>query len=198
MRVQFDLRPASMLEKERKKTSFNLTRLLAMLLLLFFFASCGFYVLKMGWEVKVLGDEILNKEDEVSGMEGAKQALEAEIQRLRGREKVFADTLKIMQDDLPTLEILNALETHMPEYGMGITTLRFQPAANAPLRCVLEGTAANETQIIDLSDGLSGSGIFTSVTMPTSRKDEKTGRVTFTLNMDVLPIGQIKPFVGLR
>ena len=48
-----------------------------------------------------------------------------------------------------------------------------------------------EEQIVALTDGLSRSGAFTGVTMPSSKKDEKTGRVDFNLSLNVRPLGQI-------
>ena len=191
MRVQFDLRPESVMEKERKKTSFNPMRLLVTLLMLVFFASSGYYIVTMTLKMIDLNDSIEYKESEVSGLETQKRQLETEIRRLQDREKVFTSTLKIMQDDLPTLEVLNALETCM-EPGMGLSSLRCTTAPNTGNTAVLIATAAAEEQIINFTDGLSRSGVFSTVNMPTSTRDDKTGRVTFTLNLSILPIGQIK------
>jgi cell division protein FtsB len=179
------------LEKERKKTAFNLTRLLASLLLLFFVGSSVFYIGIMTLKMFSLREEIELKESQVSDLETGRRSLEAEINRLKAQEKVFADTLQIMQDDLPTLEVLNALETCM-DYGMGLNSLRLATGQVA----VVEATAVTEEQIIQLTDGLTGSGVFSAVTMPTSRRDDKTGRVSFTLNLTLLPIGQIKSSVA--
>ena len=49
--------------------------------------------------------------------------------------------------------------------------------------------AAN-VRSVALTDGLSGSGLFSAVTMPTTKKDEKTGRVSFTLTLIARPFGQ--------
>ena len=195
MRVQFDLRPVSLLEKERKRTSFNITRLLAILLFLFFIASNGFYLVTMAMKMMNLQEGIFLKEDEVSSLEVRKTELESEIKRLQDREKVFSETLKIMQEDLPTLEVFNALETHM-DYGVGLNSIRFSAGrvmgnVKGPDIAVVEATAATEEQIIQLTEGLTGSGVFSSVVMPNSTRDDKTGRVTFTLNLSLLPIGQI-------
>ena len=193
MRVQFDLRPATLLEKERKKTSFNLIRTLAILLLILFFVSSGAYIGLMTWNMFSLRDSVDNKRDEVESMEGQKMALEAELRRLAAQEAVYACTLKIMQDDLPTLEVLSAFEDHMA-YGMGLNTLRFGNTAAGGTPVTVDSTAAREDQIIDLYDGLMGSGVFapTSTGMTNSKRDDRTGRVSFTLNLVAFPIGQIK------
>lgn len=189
MRVQFDLRPESVMEKERKKTSFNPMRLVVTLLLLVFIASSGYFIATMTLKMLDLKDLIESKEIEVSTLETQRSQLDAEIRRLQEREKVFTSTLKIMQDDLPTLEVLNALENNL-EFGMGLNTLKC--SAGNPSSAVLTATAAEESQIIHFTDGLSRCGVFSAVAMPSSTRDDKTGRVTFILNLSILPIGQIK------
>ena len=191
MRVQFDLRPPSLLEKERKRTSFNLTRLAAIGLLLFFFPISLACIVWMTINMFSMESEIEKKSGEVENMEREKMALEVEIQRLRNQEPVYANTLKIMQDDLPTLEVLNAFEEHM-SHGMGLNSLRFaQPIAEGT-PVPVDATAATEEQIIRLYDGLMSSGVFVTGAMSNSRRDDTTGRVSFTLNLTAFPIGQIK------
>ena len=118
MRVQFDLRPAEYLERERKRHSFSFVRLLTVLLLLAFFASSGFYIVMAFIETQDLQSRIEVLEGEIADLESSKTALLAEIARLKEREEQFKKTLEIMQSEPPTLEVLNALETHM-ERGMG-------------------------------------------------------------------------------
>jgi cell division protein FtsL len=193
MRVQFDLRPTSLLEKERKRTSFNPMRILVTLLLLVFFASSGAYIVLMTLNMFSLRTSVEEKTYEVENKEGQKAALEAEIRRLAAQEAVYASTLKIMQDDLPTLEVLNAFEEHM-DYGMGLNTLRFGNSAPGGTPVTVDATSATEAQIIALYDGLMGSGVFTpaSAGMTNSRRDDRTGRVSFTLSLVAFPIGQIR------
>ncbi|MDR1621074.1 MAG: hypothetical protein LBS00_01725 [Synergistaceae bacterium] len=193
MRVQFDLRPASVLEKERKKTSFNLTRTLVMVLLPIFVIANLAYIGLMTMNMFTMQGELEDKRYEVESLEGERMALEAEIQRLKAQEAVYVNTLKIMQDDLPTLEVLNAFEQHM-EYGMGLDSLRFANPVAGGTPVAVAATAATEEQIIRLYDGLMSSGVFAAGTMSNSKRDDRTGRVSFTLNLTALPIGQIKAF----
>jgi cell division protein FtsB len=184
---------------QKKKSSFNPMRLLAFLLLLIFLASSGFYLVKMTLERIRLGGAIEEKQYQVEEMDSKKRALEAEINRLKAEEKVFADTLKIMQDDLPTLEVLNAVENSMASIsGMAATSLRLSPpaAAGAPGKAVLEATSVEDAQIVQLTTGLSQSGVFSGVVLGNSTLDEKTGRVTFTLNLDLRSMGQIRAASG--
>lgn len=193
MRVRFDLRPAEYLERERKRHSFSFVRLFAVLLLLSFLASSGFYIVTAFLETQALQSDIEIFEGEVADLETSQTALTAEITRLRARETQFRKTLDIMQSEPPTLEVLNALETHM-ERGMGVNTVRFVSGTGQDkaifYTATVDATAATEEQIIALTDGLSGSGLFSAVTMPSTKKDEQTGRVSFTLTLVARPFGQ--------
>lgn len=198
MRVQFDLRPAEFVEKERKLSSFNLVRLLAVILLLAFMGSSGYYIVLTFLETRALRSEIEIRENEVSNMEVSQKALLAEISRLKERETQFAKTLGIMQSEPATLEVLNALETHI-EYGTGLNSVRFvQGAAGSGVAytATVDATAASEEQIIALTKGLSESGLFFGVIMPSTKKDEKTGRVSFTLSLALRPFGQSASLAG--
>ncbi|NLL37120.1 MAG: hypothetical protein GX256_06325 [Fretibacterium sp.] len=195
MRVRFDLRPAEFVERERKQRSFNPVRLLAVLLLLFFLLSTGFYVTSAIFETRALRSEIELCLDEVSGLEASQAALLAEIARLKKQEAQFAKTLEIMQSEPPTLEVLNAIETHM-DYGMGVNSIRFSQASgtdSVSYTATVDATAVSEEQIISLTNGLGGDALFFSVTMPSSKRDEKTGRVSFALSLVLRPFGQAAP-----
>ena len=193
MKAQFDLRPAEYLERERKRHSFNFVRLLAVVLLLAFFASSGYYVVMAFLETQDLQSQIEIAEGEIADLETSQKALIAEIARLKEQEEQFRKTLEIMQSEPPTLEVLNALEAHM-ERGVGANSVRFTPSVGENktvfYTVAVDASAATEEQIIALTDGLSGSGLFSTVTMPSTKKDEKTGRVSFTLTLIARPFGQ--------
>lgn len=199
MKVKFDLRPAEYLERERKRHSFNPLRLLASLLLLAFLICCGGYIAMAFLETRALSDEIEGLEGRVADLETNQTALTAEINRLKAREAQFVKTLAIMQSEPSTLEVLNSFETCM-EPGMKIDSIRFTPvttrgSSQVSYTAAVDATAANEEQIILLTDGLSSSGLFEDggVTMPSTRRDEKTGRVAFNLSLKLRPIGQAAP-----
>ena len=193
MKAQFDLRPAEYLERERKRHSFNFVRLLAVVLLLAFFTSSGYYVVMAFLETQDLQSQIEIAEGEIADLETSQKALIAEIARLKEQEEQFRKTLEIMQSEPPTLEVLNALEAHM-ERGVGANSVRFTPSVGENktvfYTVAVDASAATEEQIIALTDGLSGSGLFSTVTMPSTKKDEKTGRVSFTLTLIARPFGQ--------
>ena len=194
MKTQFDLRPADLMKKESKKRSFNLMRLLVSLLFLLFLCSAGFYLVTTAFSMLALKDSVEYKQSEVQRLEASRIALEAEIKRLQQTEKVFTDTLKIMQDDLPTLEFFEALEI-CAEPGMKISDVRYT-AGKEPL-VILNAAADTDEQTTVFRIGLENSGVFSKVTMPTSKLDEKTQKVQFTLNLTLLPIGQINVSAAL-
>lgn len=199
MKAQFDLRPAEYLERERKRHPFNFVRLLAVVLLLAFFTSSGYYVVMAFLETQDLQSQIEIAEGEIADLETSQKALIAEIARLKEQEEQFRKTLEIMQSEPPTLEVLNALEAHM-ERGVGANSVRFTPSVGENktvfYTVAVDASAATEEQIIALTDGLSGSGLFSTVTMPSTKKDEKTGRVSFTLTLVARPFGQGVPEGG--
>ncbi|MDR1379773.1 MAG: hypothetical protein LBJ36_12090 [Synergistaceae bacterium] len=163
----------------------------ASILLFVFVVSTVGYITWTIREIFKLQEKLDEELSEVERMEDEQMALAAEISRLRQQEQTYANTLKIMQDDLPTLEVLNAFGDDIQE-GMGLNTFRFtNPAQGGGTMAVLDATAAKEEDITALSNSLQTCGVFSSVTIPTIRRDEKTGRVSFTLNLVALPIGQI-------
>jgi len=190
MRVQFDLRPAGMVEKERKQRGFNLTRLVAIVLMMAFFISSGFYIVSITLESFIIQDAIELRRGMVSGLQAQRVDLERQVSALRAEERVFADALRIMNDDLPSIEVMHALEANMDPHGIGFNTMRFSVAAG---RNIVEvtGLVASDRQIIDFSDRLRGTGVFYDVLLPVTTLNEATGMISFTLRMPVRSIGEI-------
>jgi len=190
MRVQFDLRPIDMVEKERKKTGFNLTRLVAILLILAFFISTIGYIGRTMLNIFTLRDEIETSERAVAALRAETTVLRGEVNNLVAREGVYANALRIMNEDLPTIEVLRALELDMDDYGIGLTTLRFITAATGN-SVEVTGQVASDRQIIEFSERLRFAGVFSSVRLVSTSLNENTGMVSFTLQMPVYPIGEI-------
>ena len=138
----------------------------------------------------MLQEEVDQKESAVAGLDTENMALRRQVNELQASERVFVNTLNIMKEDLPTIEVLNALETNIDDYGIGLDTLRF--TIGTPNVVEVTGTVASDKQIIDFSDRLSASGIFSGVFLPVTTLNENTGMISFTLRMPVLSIGQIQ------
>ncbi|GHV46553.1 hypothetical protein FACS1894204_08390 [Synergistales bacterium] len=189
MIVKFDLRPAALIKKEVKRRSFNLLGLVMTILIIAFAGSSGFYLVDMTMRLLSLRDEVYFLYNQVEDLEINRRALEAEIARLRNREKTFADTLKIMQDEIPTIEVLGVVENNI-NYGMGLTRLQFTQRASVS-SAVMNATAATTDQVVSFREGLVNSGVFPSTSMPTLQYNEPTKQWSFTLNLPVNSIGQI-------
>ena len=74
---------------------------------------------------------------------------------------------------------------------MGLNTLRLSPTPQGTV-ATLDATAASDEQTVQFSTSLTSSGVFSAVSMPNSRLDDRTQRVSFTMSLTLLPIGQIK------
>ena len=163
MRVQFDLCPAEYLARRKKRHSFNATRILAVLLLLFFLVTGIGYIVMAFLETRALASDIEMQEDAVAKLEADQNELTAEIARLKNREQQYAKTLEIMRNEPPTIEALSAIETNMDQ-GMGMTSIHFAPGKSSneegPVvyTADVDATALVEDQITALTTGLSGAG----------------------------------------
>jgi hypothetical protein len=137
-------------------------------------------------------------QDEVNSLQGRLAALRVEVasltgqlNALRARETVFVNALRIMNDDLPTIEVLSALETNMDIFGIGFDTMRFQHSQAEGNFVEVVGLVASDTQVIDFAERLRLSGVFNSVSLPATALNSNTGMVSFTLRMPVKAIGEI-------
>jgi hypothetical protein len=191
MKVQFDLRLIDMVEKERKKKSFNATRLVAILLMMAFFISSGAYLALMTIQSFGMQDRVDDLQSRLAALRVENASLTGQLNVLRAREAVFANALRIMNDDLPTIEVLSVLETNMDLFGIGFDTMRFlhTPAEGNVVEVV--GLVASDRQIIEFSDRLRLSGVFNNVSLPVTTLNPNTGMVSFTLRMPVRAIGEI-------
>jgi len=190
MRVQFDLRPIEMVEKERKKTGFNFVRVLAILLMMTFFVSTISYLVIMGFASFGLRERIDEVRNTVNSVQAQNANLQGQINLHRAQEAVYVNALAIMNDDLPTIEVLGALETFMDPFGLGFSTLSFQVVGGAVIVNVV-GEAASDRQIIEYSERLRLSGVFSQVNVVSTALIEATGMISFTMRMPVRSIGEI-------
>lgn len=201
MKVKFDLRPAEYIKRERKTRSFNLVRLLAILLMLGFIVTSAGYIAMAFIESQNLASDIEMLESEVRNLEDNQRLLMTEISRLKQQETQMARSLAIMRNEPPTLEAMNVLDTYM-EPGMGFTRVTFTPAAasrnskqSKPDELVqytmtIDGSSASDEQNTELLNRLNSNPNFTSVTMPTSTRDQATKRVNFNLVLGLKSFGE--------
>ena len=183
----FDLRPAEFVERERRRHMFSAVRLTSILLALLLVLSCGGYIALALRELHVLSSKNMKRQEEVAALEARQTALTADISRLREREEKMTKALKAMGQELPVLEVMEALERLCgPE--IHLTAVRFAHAAGEDEKEV--GTVMMEGEssvpLPALMERLSGEPLFSGVEMLNSALDE-AGSSTFSLLLTISP-----------
>ena len=83
---------------------------------------------------------------------------------------------------MPVLEVMNALESSA---GTGIKFDNADFSRNLTIvTVVIDGKAQDEQSVINLTEGLKSSGLFSRVMLPVSQKDQ-TKRIIFKLVLTV-------------
>ncbi|MBQ6981253.1 MAG: hypothetical protein IJQ15_02350, partial [Synergistaceae bacterium] len=81
-----------------------------------------------------------------------------------------------LKGDIPILEILNALEVNMTN-GIKYDNADFTIGPLGGVNVVVDGKARNDKEIITMTEGLKESGLFDSVMLPVSQKDQLQRKV---------------------
>lgn len=173
-----DLRPREYVELERRRYAFNPTRLaLWMMLAGFFMLSAG----TIGYSVtkiRDLIDEIDEFRDNVSILTQRRMRLTEENLRLDKQKQKTEKLIAFFQSDIPVLEIMNALESSA---GTGVKLDNADFSRNlSVVTVVIDGKAQDEQSVINLTEGLKASGLFSHVMLPVSQKDALK-RIVFKL-----------------
>lgn len=173
-----DLRPSKYVELERRRYSFNPTRLaLWMMMSGFFMLSAG----TIGYsitKVRDLMDRVDEKRDNISILTQRRMRLVQENSKLDESRKKTEKIIEFLQSDIPVLEVLNALEISA---GTGIKFDNADFSRNlSVVTVVIDGKADDENSIISLSEGLKASKLFSRIMLPVSQKD-MTKRIIFKL-----------------
>ena len=171
-----DLRPAEYIELERRRYSFNPNRLVLWGLL------AGFLMMSAGTisyallTLHSLTDEIENMRGNVSSLASRRQRLEQDNTRLESQRRRTEKILDFIRGDIPVLEILNALEVNMPN-GVKYDNADFSAGPLRGVNVVVDGKARDDKEILTMTEGLKESGLFDSVMLPVSQKDQLQRKV---------------------
>ncbi|MBR0035091.1 MAG: hypothetical protein IJP54_05410, partial [Synergistaceae bacterium] len=171
-----DLRPAEFVELERRRYSFNPNRLALWGLL------AGFLMMSAGTisyafiTIQNLRQSIEDMRDNVGSLTSRRQNLERENSELESKRKQTEKILDFLKGDIPVLEILNALEVNMPN-GIKYDNADFTLGPLGGVNVVVDGKARSDKEIITMTEGLKDSGLFDSVLLPVSQKDQLQRRV---------------------
>ncbi|MBQ6112107.1 MAG: hypothetical protein IJR43_02225, partial [Synergistaceae bacterium] len=177
-----DLRPLEYVELERRRYAFNPTRLAMWMML------AGFLMLSSGtigysvMRIRELVTDIDDMRDNVSVLTQRRMRLAEENSRLEKQKNKTQKIIDFLQSDMPVLEVMNALESSA---GTGIKFDNADFSRNLTIvTVVIDGKAEDENSVINLTEGLKSSGLFSRVMLPVSQKDQ-TKRIIFKLVLTV-------------
>ena len=179
-----DLRPLEFIELEKRRYSFNINRLILWGLIV------GFVMLSVGTIsytftcIRNLSTEIEIMRDSVSDFTRQRMELVQENARLERENQTTEKILQFLQEDIPVLEIMEALEANAG-IGLKFDTADFSRNGLTGVTVILDGKADNDKAVMNLTEGLKASNKFSNVMLPVSQRDQ-TGRIVFKL---VLRIG---------
>jgi len=175
MKVLLDLRPRALVESQKKRL--NVSRLVMTLLFLTFFLIGGSTIVRAFWNYLSLVDRVAFLEDTLAIKSKQNERLANELSRLAEEEAVYVSALKLLQDELPALEFLQAMETSLPP-GVWVRTLSIVPG-----KVSLQGSAYKEDDVVEFGKGLLDAPVVAAVDFPVTTRVVRDGQslVDYTL-----------------
>ena len=176
---KLDLRPLSYVELERRRYSFNINRLMFWGLLI------GFIMLSLGtisfaWlRIRDIDIALEEKRLENSDLMSRRAELAKSISDMDSKRRDTERILDFLRGDIPVLEVMNALEEHAT-VGVKFDNADFSRNAVAGVVITIDGKASSEKAIINMTEGLKQSPLFSEVRLPVSQK-AATGQIIFKL-----------------
>ena len=171
-----DLRPAEYVELERRRYSFNPNRLALWGLLAGFLMMSAGTIVYAFFTIHSLRESIEDMRYNVSSLTERRQTLERTNSQLEQQRRHIEKILDFLKGDIPILEILNALEVNMTN-GIKYDNADFTLGPLRGVNVVVDGKARNDKEIITMTEGLKESGLFDSVMLPVSQKDQLQRKV---------------------
>ena len=192
MKVKLDLRPRYLLESSRKKL--NAARVLLVSLLLAFFLVGGTTLGLSFMKVRSMNSEVAMVSDQVAIQKAQNRKMANEIKRLSEVEAVYTSALKLLKDELPALEFVNAVEAALP-LGVWLESLTINPG-----KATLRGKAWVESDVVEFAKGLLDSGVVATVDFPVTTRIEKDkeSMVDFTLSCLLRDIATVADNAGRK
>ncbi|HOO64326.1 MAG TPA: PilN domain-containing protein [Synergistaceae bacterium] len=178
--MRFDLRPPEYRQQgnqKKKKGPEGIRFLFLILLFLFIGAS----LLSVGYSYLFLREQqadLRARQQSLKVLERQAKALNTELQRLQAEEKEYQSILGLLKAELPSLEVLAALEGSLPP-RVWLTSINI--AKNA---VSMQGLAFSEADVVEFGNNLAEASIIKSVVVPkVSRSREGTSKtVSFVLD----------------
>ena len=175
MKVALDLRPRSLIEQGKKRINF--AGLLMTLLLLSFLLIGGATLGRSFLLFRSLQEGVAFLEETLLVQRAQNARLAGELARLAEEEAMYVSALKLLQDELPALEFLQAMEGALP-LGVWVKT-----ASMLPGKVSLQGSAFKEDDVVEFGKGLLDSPLVAAVDFPVTSRVVKDGQslVDFSL-----------------
>ena len=171
-----DLRPSEYVELERRRYSFNPNRLALWLLL------AGFLMTSIGTisyafiNIQNISEKIEDLRGEENAITSRRHILEKKNAELENQRRHTEKILDFLKGDIPVLEILNALEVNQTT-GIKYDSAQFTLGPLGGVNVVVDGKANDDMEIITMTEGLKESGLFDSVMLPFSQRDQLQRKV---------------------
>ncbi|MDD3917445.1 MAG: PilN domain-containing protein [Synergistaceae bacterium] len=176
MKVALDLRPRALIESQKRRI--DLPRILLLVSCALFLASGAISLGLSFVSYRSLLTDVARLEGslELQTIQNARMA--NELQRLVQVEKLYTDALKLLQEELPALEFMEALERTLPS-GVWMRSVSISPG-----RVSLQGSAVNENDVVEFAKGLLDAPVVATVDFPVTTRVSREGRslVDFTLS----------------
>ncbi len=181
-----DLRPAEYVEREKRRYSFNANRLifwgLLSSFLLLSIATIFFAITRINY----LRLEIDYMRSNVNDLTRRRIELTEANAKLERQKNKTEKILEFLKTDIPVLEIMNALEANSGT-GVKFDTATYSRVLTGGFSVVIDGKAADDKSILQMTEGLKQNGMFKSVMLPVSQKAQ-TQQIIFKLVLTVRDI----------
>lgn len=201
MRITPDLRTPDFVRSEEKRQNFNWNRCYFTIMFGAFAAVSAFCVVKTQMRLWTLDGAIAKVKEETHALSGGIASLERDISSLAGKEILYRRLLNAMRREPLIVEALFVIGRAMPK-DAHVESLRFTevaqkvsdaenasgvPSVETEYDMEMTVVVKDEKQIVSINNTLAGSGLFESIAMPNSRREERTNEVNVRMNARLRP-----------
>lgn len=191
MSVRFDLRPERYRSKAQQRQSGRPGLVLVVLFAVFLALALGNTLL--GYlRLESLRNEAASVSERMFSLERQAKELDRELQRLQQQEKLHAEVLSMVREDIPSLEFLAALEASLPG------TVWVDRVSVRPGRAEAEGYAYSEGDVVVFGNALSKATVVREVSLPVTSGVVRDGRrfVRFSLSCSLTDLASLGDSTG--
>jgi Tfp pilus assembly protein PilN len=187
--MRFDLRPEEYKNSDAGKKRGKGKDILGGLFVFLVILLVGASALSLGYSwlrLREQQDLLQVRQESLRVLERQARALKTELTRLQQEEKEYQAILGLLKGELPSLEVLAALEGSLPA-RVWLTSLSISKNAVS-----MQGEAYSEADVVEFGNNLGEASIVQSVVVPKvgrSRGSSKT--VSFVLDCTLYDITQV-------